>query len=371
LQASRRFAGGHAILLFLVSSLSVLSDKLVLVSFTVPAVLAALLVGPLSTASTMRRAYAITGVIVASVAAAQVMDQFLNRQPDIPINFMQAPETFWKFLLGLWTYVPQHSSAVLLCLVLPLVIFLGYPFFFGGNPPDVAGRGENSGLNCPLSTPGPTLSLATGFLWSHAALAMMAVVLATGLIAYSDYGSYRYLTPALSWPLVFTIAATCIAWSMRGIIFAAGAAATLVVGVALLRGGNFKPGTATWHSPLAECLKAQRDPLNLHAGLAEYWISRPVMVGSSWSLQVNQATEDGHVYIWGNDPYWYTKSFADPNKRPVYNFVIMENMEPKAIMARFGQPTHIHVCGDGELIWVYSDSRQMTDVFLSDFTHLH
>ena len=35
---------------------------------------------------------------------------------------------------------------------------------------------------------------------------------------------------------------------------------------------------------------------------------------------------DGDPQIWGNDRYWYTKSFADPNRAPRYNFVVMKGM---------------------------------------------
>jgi hypothetical protein len=89
------------------------------------------------------------------------------------------------------------------------------------------------------------------------------------------------------------------------------------------------------------------------------------MVASSWSLQVNQATSGGAPLVWGNDAYWFVKSFEDPRRKPTYNFIIMERMDAQAITRRFGSPDQVHTCPGDRQVWVYDDGEELTSRFLA------
>ena len=367
-----------AVTLLIVSVLSILSDKLLLISFAIPVGLAAVGAAYKSEHSIPRRVYALIATIVASTAVAEGIDATLNRQGDIPVELMQIFTRAHSFIGETSKFLLAHIAPFAICLLLPLVTFLLYPLVFRST---VATRRKLSGqLPLALSDKARSqeIDVTTFFFWTHACLSIVAVVGLTALILYIDEGSYRYLVPVFSWTLIFTAAAILRVKMARWTVYFISFAAALFLCFALVKQQDLRPGPVTWHFPLADCLTEATERLRLKVGISEYWLSRPLMFESGWSLQVNQAASDGAPYLMETDRYWFTKSFAEPSRRLIYNFVVIttragwdkrkgrtpETLIPQSIINRFGYPDHIHTCNGGEEIWVYDDSERFTTTFL-------
>ena len=346
---------GPALLLFCVSTMSILSNKLLLFAFAIPVGFAAVASASMLMPGRMANARRIVGVVVASVVAAYVLDKGINRQPDIAIEWMRAPARLQSFLVESFAFVGDHIWPVILCLLLPMAVFVSYPLVV-----------MRLGWARLQEKTWSETDLARAFFWLNGASAMGGVVIAVALLAYTDAGSYRYLAPVLTWPLIFTIAAVVASSPARNAAYALGAGVAVFCVADIADRGDMTPGTVSWRSPVADCILSNRKQFGLQAGIAEYWVSRPVMLGSNWTLQVNQATGDGHPHIWGNNRYWYIKAFGSPAELPTYNFAVMDRMDPAGVTRRFGEPLHRIVCRTGQQIWVY-DGKRMTDLFLKPF----
>lgn len=189
------------------------------------------------------------------------------------------------------------------------------------------------------------------FVWT---VACLATLVADSFCAafYEDYGSLRYITASVFWPLIF-VAASLATWAAaspaRSLATFAVAIASFAAqaGMAISSARSFHG----WRQPLADCLIERRQTLGLKDGLAEYWLARPVVIGSAWSLQIEQITEDGY-YRWGNNPYWETHSTFDTSKPPQFNYILPGKLDPQGLSRHFGQPSRIEQC-DGNPIWVY------------------
>jgi hypothetical protein len=250
-------------------------------------------------------------------------------------------------------FVYDHIWVVAACVFVPLSIFSAYLLSLARNTRVFLGRGV-----------WPEGEMAKAYFCLTAAGAMAGVFSAVALLAYADRGSQRYIAPVLAWPIIFVIAAVASTSLSRKAAYVVGIGVVVLCAGDALRRGSVTPGTVSWRSPVTACILASRDQFKLEAGIAEYWLSRPVMFDSDWTLQVNQARNDGVPYIWGNNPYWYTERFDDRNGRPTYNFVVMEHMDPKGVMNRFGEPSARIRCPAGQEIWVYDDGKRLTERFL-------
>lgn len=337
-----------AALLFGLATLSILSNRLLLVAFAVPVALAAVLLS-----GRIGNVYRLVALIAASVLAAHLLDTQINRQPNIAIELSMAPARLQLFLTDSLAFIGGHLWVVTLCVFVPMAVF---GIYFLSLVPSIRAllRGEARSET----------EMAKVFFWLQAAAAVAAVVSAVALLAYVDHGSYRYLAPVMVWPIVFVIAAVLSNALARRTAYALGVGIIALCAGDMVQRGDVTPGTVSWQSPVADCILANRERFKLRAGIAEYWISRPTMLGSSWTLQVNQSTGDGHPYIWGNNRYWYIKAFDNPNVVPTYNFVVMDRMDPEGVTRRFGDPTERISCPSGEEIWVYADGKRMTERFL-------
>jgi hypothetical protein len=341
-----------AILLFALATLALLSNRLLLAAFAVPVCLAALLV-----AGWTRKAARVVVTIAASVVAAHLLDSQINRQPNLAMDWRQSATRLQLFLTETVALVYDHLWVVAACVFVPLAIFGAYLLSLARNRRAFLGREV-----------WPEGEMAKAYFCLTAAGAMAAVFSAVALLAYADRGSHRYIAPVLAWPIIFAIAAVASTSLSRKAAYVVGIVViVLCAGDSLRRGSSITPGTVSWRSPVAVCILANKDRFKLEAGIAEYWLSRPVMFDSGWTLQVNQARNDGVPYIWGNNPYWYTVRFDGRNGRPEYNFVVMERMDPGRVMSRFGEPSARIRCAAGQEIWVYSDGKRMTERFLEPF----
>src|SRR5208282_3945991 len=77
-----------------------------------------------------------------------------------------------------------------------------------------------------------------------------------------------------------------------------------------------------------------------------------------WQLQIEQITEAGAAYYWGNDRLWFSHDIHDGSRRPPYRFIIMERLPARQITAVYGQPDHVMMCGS-TAVWIYDDSNRL------------
>ena len=196
------------------------------------------------------------------------------------------------------------------------------------------------------------------FLWVFTLTAIAGVIAICASI-FADTGSYRYVTALLFWPLIW--ASGLLLPRLERFIPPMSWAFPPVVAVAILATAGpvgFVPGVVRQQNPLANCLIAQRGALGLKAGLAEYWIARPAMVASGFSVQLDQVTNGGDLYYWGNDRFWYERSFENPAVPPQYNFIVMQDMVQSAVKSKYGEPDRTASC-DGFAIWLYNDGTAL------------
>ncbi|MDB5459629.1 MAG: hypothetical protein JWO72_1370 [Caulobacteraceae bacterium] len=363
-----RWATGEAALFFALSTLALLSDKLLLVSYAVPTIAAIFATSIATWRKIPPRSLMLTGVLVAGAASASALDSLLNRQPDLQPDLTLALARAQRFVGETAHYGLDHDITTALFVLLPLAIFavyLKWPWSIGGWDDDAGTKEDRARLF------GLQVAPAVVFLWVFAAVALGGVLAATAFLAYDGPTSYRYLVPVFLWPLVFGIAALSARPPLRIIAYVGGAGLLAFILVGLVQSPDIRPGVVTWRDATADCLTAQQKPLGLKAGFADYWVSRPAMMASGWRLQVNQATWNGHPYLWGNDRSWYDKDFLDPSRPPAYNFLVLTDLNADALRARYGNPDRVYRCGGrGPTLWIYADSGRMTRTFLSDFASL-
>lgn len=106
-------------------------------------------------------------------------------------------------------------------------------------------------------------------------------------------------------------------------------------------------------NPITACLAKYRENGIIHAGLGGFWTTRPVVAASDWSLQIEAITPNGHLYLWGNNRINYLQDKQNSQLAPLFDFVIMQRLDPAAIEARFGKPEKIIECPTTD-VWIYS-----------------
>jgi hypothetical protein len=94
---------------------------------------------------------------------------------------------------------------------------------------------------------------------------------------------------------------------------------------------------------------------SLKAGLAGYWQARQIEASTDWKLPMEQITQDGQFYLWGNDSRRYAAELPD------YDFIVMTDLDPAQIARTYGRPTKTFGCA-GSPIWIYPDRRIEADL---------
>jgi hypothetical protein len=332
------WVASFAVFLTVCCFLAFLSNRIFMFEFVLP--LAAALLVLLWTGRVSRScATALALCTVIGVVAAAGVDLLLTRQPDVPIEHPLSH--VMKFVDAAPGYLHSVWLPAIVSLSVPYLIFMCYPFLKSSW--SVAQGSDRRRSDTPAV-----------FVWCFAAAAISGVLVLTAVL-YVDFGSYRYLTAALFWPLIFVAIA---AMQLGGrYVIGIGWCALLGLGAAFLARAhdrNFVPGTATWRDALATCLLEQRESLGLKAGLADYWLSRPATIGTNWSMQIDQITGDGIPYIWGNNPRFYLKSIQNPKQAPDYNFIVVDKLDSAALLRKFGSPARTAPCGP-YTVWVYAE----------------
>jgi len=331
-----------AILLVLCCFLGFLSNRILAVMFFLPSSLA-LLTLLFFRALPWRRVAAIIGGGALGTLAAILVDRRLYRQPNLAVTDV------WEHVARFATETPQYLRAAALSAIVSLAIPLA---MMGGGAAawiwrQYRARGSGDAA--------PTAHWATLYLWICAVLSMSASV---GLGAALDYhpNTYRDVLPALFLPVIVLAA---FLWryaqrTMRTLSWMIAPVLACVLVVVAGTGGFVPSAVTAWRGPIGACLLEHRDRSGLRAGLAEYWIARPAMLGTDFAVQVDQMTEEGHQFHWGNNRNAYHRSIHDPSRPPDYRFIVIDHTKPDAIRAKYGEPTRIETCGTHTL-WIYDD----------------
>jgi hypothetical protein len=325
--------------------LAYLSNRKFLIDFIVPFCAAMLVLIYLRLLS-WRHAARLLICVAIGVVLARYADRFLTHQPHLRIG--HALTHIRLFLAEVPDYLRSTAVAASVSLLVPYVVFAALFFIW------LRGRWIDSPIRTDkvfVCTPTDTAPI---FLWVFAAVAITCCLAALSAV-YVDFGSFRYAAPAMFWPLIFLAAAVMPVtrkW-VAPLSFGYLAAVPIIIGTMNGMAG-FSPLILQWQNPLAACLLAKRDDLGLKSGLSEYWLSRPTTISTNWSIQVDQITENGNPYYWGNDKFWYLKSFADPQRPPEYNFIVITMLDPNRLRERFGPPSRTATC-DTDTLWIYDD----------------
>ena len=158
---------------------------------------------------------------------------------------------------------------------------------------------------------------------------------------FSDVGHWRYLSPLFIFPLLWPLCAirSDLANKKRGPIVA------LAI-VALATGVDAKRGLeqATQPRALQSCLESSGRTV----GLADYWLAKPLRFLSGQRLKMIPVATHGVPFRWIMNERWITEAVV---QQP--DFIVMTNLDPKSLLARFGAPDEVKLCA-GHEIWLYS-----------------
>ncbi len=189
------------------------------------------------------------------------------------------------------------------------------------------------------------------FCWiASSVAALLGTLLCAAL--WEDDSAQRYLSPVLWWPLL--LAAPRLAGRLGR------AAEPLLLGtsagvmLALVVGLPRQHPLLAWTDPLSACIV----PTGRQAGLADYWVARPLTIASDWHLRVLQIGAHGNARIWGNNPTWFTRTGAAAIRPPDLSFIVMRNLDHHAIRAAYGPPDHVLPC-PGSDVWLYDDPARL------------
>jgi hypothetical protein len=339
-----------ALLLGLCCFIAFLSDKIFAFDFAFP-LAAALLVSILLRLTSAARSTAILSVVAIGVTCATFVDKYLVRESDIPVEEVWSHAV--QFVTQTHRYLSDVPVAATLSFLLPFAVSLVTPFLLvrqgtdqekmlrGGRVPDIADQGR--------------AFRRLVFLWVFMIFALAALVMLGAAVFVTAPQSYRYLTVVLFWPIIFS--AIAILWFAR--LEWMPPHGTLILALAIMAttssGSLGARAFASWRHPLAICILENREAFQLHAGLSDYWLSRPVTISTNWTIQVDQIDFAGRPFVWENDPMWYLRSFSAPEQAPEYNFIITDRLDIDAIRHRFGEPDRIEPC-DRWTIWIYHDA---------------
>jgi len=233
------------------------------------------------------------------------------------------------------------------------------------------GSHKESAAGVPASrTRGGPLFLVT---W----LLLMVIVSVGGAIIAGKAQS-RYLLPAMliplafGWPFLSGCWKRCLDLLGRAGI-QVGILLTLTGLLALF--GNFSQaarltGLADFYPSPIRCLDSFAERRNLHNGMAQYWLAKPITMLSKKRLMVVQVRKKLTPFHWINNLNWYNRQF---------DFVVVDDrsgrrqsVESKRVQAKYGSPAAVFACHDWKVL-VYDRAKdiafrqQFLDLFNRSF----
>lgn len=306
-------------LIFLAS----LSDKLFDVAFVLPclAALAAVNLVRLRARQPISRPdLAIGMVLVVSVVAGLGAERWLFRvwlvrQPDIPLSLRDLQN--WR-----WDYAARPELwLVAFCLIAGAVLLWRLRH-----------------------------RLEPFLLWLVAA--STACLMAFFMLFYVDHDSLRYVQVLFWWLIVLATVQLGRIGARALLVACGGVAGLLVVALLLTPERVLSPPVLRWRDPAASCLQELAAQGRIHQGLAEIWTARGLEISTDWQVPVAQLANTGAVYVWGNNRLFYAQDHRNPTLPARFDFVVMRDMRPQAVRARFGPPGEIVACGPDQ-VWLY------------------
>lgn len=190
--------------------------------------------------------------------------------------------------------------------------------------------------------------------WWYVASLTAPGFLGLHLLLYSNPVGTRYAQPIWWWAAIL-VAVTVLRLPSK--LSTYGSWAMGIAGSCIVASGSgiFSDPLRLLHhkNPVAACLAPYQQRGVIHAGLGEYWVTRPIAAASLWSLQIENITSNGHMLLWANNRLNYLHDRKFPEAAPLFDFVVMNGLDPAAIRARFGAPETTIDC-PGTAVWVYS-----------------
>ena len=328
-----KFSVGLGITAVVVTAVCILSDRIFIGVFIIPATAGILmLLTPIRRDPAQpigfRRALPVLMILAVGCAAGVTFDHLLFghvllRDPDFPIDVPAQLNRLSALIRD--PSVRFEAACAALILLLPII---------------------------------GVLRSREGRFWWTVSATTVAGTLTLLPFVFVNSSATRYAQPVWWWTLMFlTVAAVRIA--PRGAPFyATGAAIVFTIFTSCIRVDLFKPALVTqWRDPVERCLIKLHDAGIVHAGIAQYWIARPLEASSNWKMQVVQVTENGWVFRWQNNISSYGESPDDPHQLPNFDFLVTARLNMAVVGARFGTPTRVVPCAGTE-IWIYNDSRR-------------
>lgn len=355
-----------AALLFLTTTAAVLSDRLVLVEFVGPAVLAVLALSMVLWRGAPLRAWGAVALALAGALAATGLDGLLYREVDVPIVLSGMGARIGLFAREGSAFLMEHRASMLVGGLLPLAFFALYPVLAARLETDERALEANDVVDL-----GPVrLERDAALLWSIGAIGFIAISLSTVLLVYVGPSSFRYWNGVALWPLIFAAVAAC---RLRRVFRAVVGVAVALAAVGLLTAATAhepRPGPVAWRSELAGCLMAQGRAYGLKAGFGDYWAARQTTFASVGALQVEQMAADGVPRVYGSDAFDLIASPRDPGHAPEFNYILTTGLDEAALRDRYGAPSRTFRCeGAGAAtVWVYADAARFTRTALAELT---
>lgn len=179
-------------------------------------------------------------------------------------------------------------------------------------------------------------------------LATLAAVVLFGI--FRDPSFLRYFQPWLFLTALWL--AHLAATRLRRLAWPAGAALALVLAA----------GAAAWVRP-AQLSRAIEPPPTLAcfdrpaAGLAGYWLAKPLVLQSGGRVQVAQVARNGAPYHWIINEDWARRDRSGRGA-PTFSFILMDGLNARAVIARYGMPDRVDHCA-GIPLWRYDDPDRL------------
>jgi hypothetical protein len=364
----RRQRPWHLPVLAVLTLLAMLSDFIFLAYFLAP--MAAVLVWcRLSRRVAPRVAGGLLAAMAGGAMAALGLLQFVTRQPT-PTYKIQ-PGNASNGLALIYNHVSIDQPVFVLIVWIPLAIALafcvrvlvGWAFCRrdGGGWRRLWGFVWRGGPDEWSDGPGLMRIVLVYLLLATAANVLFGAV----YISRDDDTLLRYFAVTTVFPqfcLTCLVAPRLARAGRRALLAGVVALPAAVLAVESVQAGSAVPLFLRWQSDLAAQLKACVPVYGLRAGLANYWLSRHVMMATDWTIQLAQLrTDEPRIYYWGNNLLWFTQDFSGSGQPPVYNFIILNRTEPNRtgpfrfelvglyddgdVTRHFGTPDRLVDCG--------------------------
>jgi hypothetical protein len=204
------------------------------------------------------------------------------------------------------------------------------------------------------------------------------VIVSVGGAMVAGKPQSRYLLPAMLIPLAFGWPFLSGCWKRSlDLLGRAGTQAGILLALTGLLAlfGNFSrasrlTGLTDLYPPQIRCLDSFAERRNLHNGIAQYWLAKPITMLSKKRLMVVQVKKSLSRLHWINNLNWYNREF---------DFFLVDNepgtlrsIESKRVQAKYGPPAAVFACHDWKVL-VYDRvedvafRRQFLDLFDRSF----